>query len=201
MLISEIQIDTLSDQQITKFMFDGMQDDGCNGDLILVFGSRSGHRVKKAADLFNQNRAPLILVSGSERRWGEGEVSEAIWMRDYLIKLGIPADNILLETQADNTTENVIGSAFVMQKKIGLHMIKRILVVSAPFHVKRCHLTLKTYMPTWIEYTICPDDRQFGQWNNWNSDPKTKALVLNELNSIIKYVKMGILRDLEMDDI
>jgi len=198
MLLSEIQIDTLSEQQITKIMFEGMQDDGCNGDCILVFGSKSLHRVKKAADLFKNKRAPLILVSGSENRWGEGEVSEALWMKEHLLKLGVPDEQILLETQADNTTENVIGSSLVLQKKIGLHKVKRILIVSSPFHLKRCFLSLKTYMPYWIEYTYCPDDREFGQRDNWHRDPNSKKLVMLELQKIVQYVRMGILQDMDI---
>ncbi|MED1205738.1 YdcF family protein [Heyndrickxia acidicola] len=199
MFISQLKIEELTKEQITQFIFEGMEDDGQEGDCILVFGNRSLHRVKKAAQLYFDKRAPVILVSGSANRWPEGATAEAVWMRNHLIKMGVPEDKILMELEADNTTENVIGSAYVLQKKLGLHTVKRILAVSAPFHMKRCYLTLKTYMPTWIDYTLCPDDRPLGQKHNWQDDLQTEQLILKEMHSIIQYTKRGILLDREID--
>ena len=199
MFISQLKIEALSKEQVTQFIFDGMQDDGQAGDCILVFGNRSLHRVKKAAQLFFDKRAPVILVSGSSRRWGAGEIAEAVWMKNQLLQLGVPEDKILMELEADNTTENVIGSAYVLQKKFGLHKVKRILAVSAPFHMKRCCLTLKTYMPVWIDYSLCPDDRTSGQKHNWQEDPQAVRLVMKEIRSIVQYTKRGILVDREID--
>jgi uncharacterized SAM-binding protein YcdF (DUF218 family) len=198
--LSSIFPESLSRQQMTSLLFDGMQDDQKNGDCILLFGDRSSNRVRKAADLFFKKRAPYILVTGSGRRWGESEIPEALWMKQRLLQLGVPEDKILLELEADNTTENVIGSALVLQKILGLHKVKRILIVSAPFHIKRCYLTLKTYMPHWIEYSFCPDDRPFGRRDNWWEDPKEEYTVKKEIHSIVRYVRMGILDDIEVDD-
>ncbi|WP_347548734.1 YdcF family protein [Pseudalkalibacillus hwajinpoensis] len=195
MRLSEMNTDRLSIEELTTFMFDDTSDDGKSGDCILIFGAKTIHRVEKAARLYHNKRAPAILVTGSAARWGENETPEAIWMRNHLIDLGVREEHILLELEAANTTENVLASLMVLQRAFGLHTLKRLLIVSSPFHMKRCLLTLKTYMPDWIDYTLCADDRKVGQRSNWWTDPIEKARVLKEVNSISNYVKKGIIKD------
>ncbi|MFC4617574.1 YdcF family protein [Camelliibacillus cellulosilyticus] len=198
MLISEINPDSLSIYEMTQFIFGGIEDDGMLGDCIFVFGGKSTNRVKKAAHLFKSGRAPYILLTGGNSRWEKPE-PEAIWMRDLLLKEGIPKEKMLLESKAANTTENVVASLFVLQKKFSLHRIKRLLVVSSPYHMRRCALTLKTYMPNWISYTFCPDDRPYGQFYNWWKADKEKEYVMKEAHALVKYVRSGILSDEDID--
>lgn len=198
MRLSELDPDLLSREQVTSLLFDGIEDDGNNGDCILVFGARSLLRVEKALELYSAKRAPYILVTGSAARWGKDEIPEAIWMKDHLIKQGVPEEDILVELHASNTTENVIASMMVLQQKFGLHAIRRLLIVSSPFHMKRCLLTLMSYMPEGIQYTLCADNRKVGQRTNWWTDPVEEANVLKEVQSINKYAKMGILNDIEI---
>ncbi|MGE6204020.1 YdcF family protein [Guptibacillus hwajinpoensis] len=196
MMFSEVNLDNLSRQQITSFMFDSIVDDGKDGECILVFGAKTIHRVQKAARLYHNKRAPKILVSGSAARWGKEEESEAIWMKKHLFDFGVPEEDILLELEAANTTENVIASLMVLQRSFGLNHINRLLIVSSPYHMKRCHLTLTTYMPDWISYTLCPDDRESGQGGHWWKNDRENARVMKELHSMQKYIQKGILKDL-----
>ncbi|MDQ0482651.1 YdcF family protein [Guptibacillus hwajinpoensis] len=198
MRLSELNPDRLSKEQITSFMFDDTYDDGNNGDSILVFGAKTIHRVEKAAKLYHDKRAPSILVTGSAARWGVNEAPEAIWMKEHLTKLGVPDEDILIELEAANTTENVIASMMVLQQTYGLHIMKRLLIVSSPFHMKRCLLTLRTYMPDWISYTFCSDDRTVGQRDNWWTDSTERARVIKEVHSISKYAGLGIIKDADV---
>ncbi|MDP4552102.1 YdcF family protein [Alkalihalobacillus macyae] len=198
MRLSELNPDRLSKEQLTAFMFDDTCDDGNSGDCILVFGAKTIHRVEKAAKLYHDKRAPSILVTGSAARWGVNETPEAIWMKEHLTKLGVPDEDILVELEAANTTENVIASMMVLQQTYGLHMMKRLLIVSSPFHMKRCLLTLRTYMPDWITYTFCSDDRKVGQRGNWWTDSTEKARVMKEVHSISKYAGLGIIKDVDV---
>lgn len=201
MLISSLDPSTLTREQMTRLLFTNLVDDGKNGDCIFVFGGRSVSRIKKAGELFLANRAPYILVSGSAARWENKTTTEARWMKEHLIEMGVPEEKILLEEEAENTTENVVASAFILQRNFGLHTINRILVVSSPFHMKRCLLTLQTYMPSWIHYSYCPDDRPFGQKDTWWKDPVEEKKVLKEVPSLIRYVKEGILMDMDIGEL
>ncbi|GIP33936.1 YdcF family protein [Paenibacillus sp. J2TS4] len=197
MFISKLDPDRLTRQQMTQLLFDGIRDDGKKGDCIFLFGSRSSKRVMKAADLYKAGRAPYILLSGGTR-WGEIIPPEAERMRDQIVRLGVPESALLLEAESNHTGENVIASMLVLSRSIGLHKIRRLLVVTSPYHMRRCHLTLLTYMPRWIAYTLCPDERHDGQANNWWMLPKEKERVAQEARSLIRYVKEGMVIDTDL---
>lgn len=199
MLISEIQPETLTREQLTRFLFDGIQDDGKNGDCIFVFGGKSESRVKKAARLFRDNRAPWVLLTGGSARWENDDTPEAEWMKARIVKLGVPEDALLLEREAANTTENVVASMMVLQRAFGLNRVKRLVVVSSPYHMRRARMTLTTYMPRWVRYSLCPDDRPYGQRYNWWKSQKERERVMKEAASIVKYVRAGILLDEEVE--
>ena len=198
MWISKVNPEALKREQLTKLIFDGIRDNDKDGDCIFVFGGKSTNRVLKAAKLFKEKRAPYILLTGGSSRW-ELPQTEAEWMKDQLLTFDIPEEKILLECEASNTTENVIASMFVLQKKFSLHKVRRLLVVSSPYHVQRCLLTLKTYMPKWVGYSLCPDDRPYDQSYNWWKAEKEKQRVIKEAHSIVKYIQEGILLDYEID--
>ncbi|WP_027725599.1 YdcF family protein [Tuberibacillus calidus] len=198
MRLSEINPESLSRKQLTRLIFGGIHDDGKNGDCIFVFGGKTSHRVLKAAQLFKNKRAPYILLSGGSSRWDHPK-PEAEWMKEHLMAFDIPEACILTECEAANTTENVIGSMMVLQKKFSLHRIKRLLLVSSPYHMRRCELTCRTYMPDWIQYSLCPDNRPYGQSYNWWKAEKERQRVLKEATSLVKYVREGILMDCEMN--
>lgn len=120
-------------------------------------------------------------------------------MKEHLMAFDIPEACILTECEAANTTENVIGSMMVLQKKFSLHRIKRLLLVSSPYHMRRCELTCRTYMPDWIQYSLCPDNRPYGQSYNWWKAEKERQRVMKEATSLVKYVREGILMDCEMN--
>lgn len=198
LLISAIQPEQCSREQLTKLLFAGNEDDGRQGDCIFVFGSRSKERVVKAAELYQAGRAPYVLLSGGTR-WGQFPIAEALRMKEQALALGIPESALLLETDSNHTGENVIASMLVLDRAIGLNVIRRLLVVTSPYHMRRSHLTLLTYMPPWIGYTLCPDGRKHGQADNWWNDPKESERVFTEAKSLVSYVRQQKIIDGEIN--
>jgi hypothetical protein len=196
-LISNIEPEKLSRAQITKLIFDGICDDGQNGDCIFVFGGGRTERVEKAVELHQSKRAPLICMTGGSR-YGQTIPAEAITMRKWAIEQGIPASDILVETESNHTTENVLCSLLVLDRAVGLNHIRRLLVVSSPSHMRRCWLTLQTYMPHWIEYTLCPADGPYERRDNWWTTERGKRWVWKEVTSLVKYVRAGHIIDAEV---
>lgn len=199
MLISEMTPDELTRDQITKVIFGSQQDvdDGTlNGDCILVFGAMRTSRAVKAVELFKNSRAPYILFTGGDR-FGQRNTPESIFLRDEAIRLGVPSESILIETISNHTKENVMCSLTVLDRAIGLEKIKRLLLVSSPGHMRRCHLILKTFMPPWYEYVWCPDDLDLA--SNWYKDEEETNRVKAELNKVINGVKGKYFVDDEVD--
>ncbi|WP_062109282.1 YdcF family protein [Bacillus niameyensis] len=199
MEISELNPDQLSDKEIHKLLYTNMDDDVEKGDCIFVFGSRiaSKYRLPKALQLYREGRANKILFSGGSV-WEGSPHPEAVLLKNEAIKLGIPEKDILVETQSRNTKENVLASLLVLDRYFQLHHINRLLIVTSNYHMRRTFLTLKTYMPSWIEYSFCPAENQSTKKDNWFLSEKGRARATEEAKKIIKYVRWGALMDEEL---
>lgn len=201
MLISQMNAEELSREQITKVVFgsESEVDDGTQSvDIIFVFDGKNLDRVWKAVELYKNGRAPYILFAGGDR-FGEWEQPEAAMMRDEAMKMGVPSESILIETMSNHTKENVIASLIVLDRALGLQQIQRLLFVSAPSHMRRCQLLLKTFMPPWYEYVWCPDNRSQGKRDNWWTEPVEEKRAIGELKKVIRGVKGRYFIDADID--
>ena len=101
-------------------------------DVILVFGGvmrseRSGHpypdlgpsadRVWHAARLYHAGRAPKVILSGGNNDWENDLHSQARAMAQFLVDLGVPASDIVLEERSRNTYENARYCADLMRMR------------------------------------------------------------------------------------
>ncbi|MEM6611213.1 MAG: ElyC/SanA/YdcF family protein, partial [Cyanobacteria bacterium P01_C01_bin.72] len=131
MKLSEIDVNKLSQNQITQILFGNAGDDRKQGDCIFTFGGRGIERVHKAVELFNLKRAEYILFSGG---YGYGKYTYPLsWtMRDNAIKLNVPEDKILVEDRSNHSKDGAIASLFTLEDKFGIHRITNLLVISIP---------------------------------------------------------------------
>jgi uncharacterized SAM-binding protein YcdF (DUF218 family) len=199
MKLSEVRLEQVHANNralIDRILFEGMADDGADGDVALVFGSKKAarYRVPVAVQLYQANRTGKLLMTG-----GKLDVPEARQMADRAMELGIPAEHIYLETSANNTTENVTESMKLLERQIGLDQLKRILVVTTHYHMRRCWLTLKTHMPQHIGYSFCPANDLTTRRDNWWMNEEGAERVLREVKALIGYAKQGIITDYEWD--
>ena len=195
MLLSDFDEDNLSINDINNILFTIPKDDLCNGDCIWVFGSRHfiDERLNVAVKLYKEKRAPFILFSGGKGK--KGVVAEAKAMKEKALSLGIPEEAILTEEESYNTTENVLCSMLVLERKFLLQNIKRLLVVSSPFHIQRLSLTISRYMPRWIEYSFCYNEDSPTSNKNWLNDSVSKKRVEKEAKGIVYYAKNKYIDD------
>ncbi|WP_409294249.1 YdcF family protein [Peribacillus sp. SCS-26] len=198
MLISELDSENLTDSQMDRLLFKNMKDDNRNGDCIFVAGSRKAvhYRLPKAVQLYESGRAGKILFSGGVT-WPGDEFPEAVCLKNRAEALGIPEKDILIEDKSLHTKENVLASLLVLDREFHLHTIGRLIVVTAAFHMRRLHITMKTYMPGWISYTLCPVHDSTSK--NWKTSETGRMRVEAESKKLISYVKMGALSDENID--
>lgn len=199
MKISDLNPNNLTDKEIHKLLYTNLDDDLEKGDCIFLFGSRtaSKYRLPKAFQLYREGRANKILFSGGAV-WENSPNSEAVLLKNEAIKLGIREEDLLVETQSRNTKENVLASLLVLDRYFQIHNINRLLIVTSNYHMRRTYLTLKTYMPSWIEYSFCPAENQSTKKDNWFLSKKGRERVTEEARKIIKYVRCGALIDEEL---
>ncbi|MEE9274763.1 MAG: YdcF family protein, partial [bacterium] len=88
-------------------------------------------RTVRAAQLYHEGRAPLLLFSTGGTTYAH--LSEAAAMARFARSLGVPPKAILLEEKSRNTEENARFTAALLRER----GIARILLVTDPIHMRR----------------------------------------------------------------
>lgn len=178
--------------EITKYIF--LKSNPQKADLAFVFGTRYQEATSKAYELYRDKLVPLMLVCGGINRI-TGE-NEALAMSKKLINLGVKQKDLLLEKKSTNTLENVVFSKQLLDKKVGLNDIKKIIAVVKNYHSRRALMTLKKYFPNNIEIIpVTYDVFGFTETNWFESEIGTEK-VSGEMDRIQKYLKKGDIQEL-----
>jgi uncharacterized SAM-binding protein YcdF (DUF218 family) len=121
-------------------------DEARPADAIVIFGAAqySGHpspvfkaRLDHGYDLFQRHLAPVIITTGGQG--GDPKFSEGGVGRDYLFARGVPDQNLIAETQSDDTSESVLRVGIIMNRN---HM-HTCIAVSDPYHLYRIRRMLE----------------------------------------------------------
>lgn len=129
---------------VTNYL--GEEDKPEKSDLIFVFGSRNLGRIQKAVELWKQDLAPIIFVSGSRPHYQdqEGE-SEAVVFKNYTIKQGIPEEKIFIEPNSITFADNARRSLNLMDEKEIPY--SKMILISAWFSLRRAWSHMMKYVP------------------------------------------------------
>jgi uncharacterized SAM-binding protein YcdF (DUF218 family) len=92
-----------------------------------------------ASELYHAAKAPLILLSGGNVFKSSTVPPEAELARRILEEWGIPPSAILTEDQSRSTHENAVFS----QRILAARGIRRILLVTSAFHMRRAAATFR----------------------------------------------------------
>ena len=149
------------------------QDGGQTVDAIVVLGRGSGFRparVAVAADLWQQQRAPLIFTSGT---------GDAIEMGQMLEAADVPEAAIDGEPCSRTTNENALFTAALLQPQ----GIKRLILVTDPPHMVRSLLTFRS-----VGFDVIPHPSPLPTGMDFKN---RQMLVLREWIGLLGYGLMG----------
>jgi uncharacterized SAM-binding protein YcdF (DUF218 family) len=138
----------------------------------MVDVSERGDRVLYAAQLYNEGKAPLVVVSGGHLSWDETKRSEAVDMATLLSLMGVPETAIVKEPESLNTYENAVFVRRILEPQ----GIRRILLVTSAFHMPRSRLIFKKQG---FEVVPAPTDFLIPFPNEDNVDTSLQAQVIN----------------------
>jgi uncharacterized SAM-binding protein YcdF (DUF218 family) len=95
-------------------------------------GTDTVYRCLKAAELYHQGkRCPILVCGGSSGRNSSGPALAPL-MKDFLRKLGVMADDVIVEDTSLTTHENAVEAAKLLNGR-GLH---RVLLVTDATHLE-----------------------------------------------------------------
>lgn len=199
MRISELQPEKLTNHQKTALLYHHIEDDMRSGDCIFVPGSSKAveYRLPKAIQLYNEGRAGKMLFSGGAI-WEENSLTEAELLAEESMRQGVPDKDVLIENKSKHSKENVLASMLILDREYDLHLIRRLIIVTAAIHMRRMHLIMQTYMPSWIAFSLCTVEDRNTKEHNWFDNPHGRERVEKETSKLIDYVKRGIIVDEEV---
>ncbi len=142
---------------------------GWNSSLALT-SMIEGARVLEAARVFEMIAPAWIISSGGSFDPDAPQHGSAITMRDELVRLGVPAERIVLEKVALNTRDEALQIA-PMLRTLG---IASVVIVTSDSHMRRA---LGTFRAVGVEAVpaIAPDPRKPDHWIDWIL-PRSNAL-------------------------
>jgi uncharacterized SAM-binding protein YcdF (DUF218 family) len=118
-----------------------------SADVIVVLSGSSTYieRTKKAADLYREGRAPLVLLTDDQTRGGWSSalqrnpffVERAV---DELIKQGVPAEKIRIAPGLASSTH---AEALLIKDYAAAQGLRSILVVTSAYHSRRALRSLR----------------------------------------------------------
>lgn len=116
-------------------------------EVILGFGSFDDNVARRSAALYLQGYAPKILFTGGLGRCTVGLYTqpEAERFRDVAVSLGVPEENILVESKSANTKENIQFTRQLLEKTHTSH--GSILGVHKPYMERRIAAAMGVYWP------------------------------------------------------
>src|SRR5215213_7276310 len=116
-------------------------------DAILVLCSHDERVAERAAQLFHEGWAPLVIFSG-----GQGAITRTLWNEPeaerfarIAASLNVPRESILIETESTNTGENVGFTKRLLAER-GLDP-QTFIVVQKPYMERRAFATFRKLWP------------------------------------------------------
>jgi uncharacterized SAM-binding protein YcdF (DUF218 family) len=160
-------------------------------DVAIVLGGFSGYdeqqemvqfhtatdRLMAGIQLYKTGKAKKLMISSGSGSLFKPNLKEALFIKDYLISIGIPESDLIIESNSRNTRENAIESAKILNKEYPNG--KFILITSATHmpRAKRCFN--KVNIPTIpysvdhqsgprkfiVDHLLLPNARCLSKWN------------------------------------
>ncbi|MDO4519507.1 MAG: YdcF family protein [Eubacteriales bacterium] len=182
-------------KRAADFIF--VDDELQKSDIIFVPGNGYPQNAERAAQLYHLGYAPYILPSGrysitagefsgvlvNKEKYNGDYETEWEFMKDVLIKNGVPEQAILCEEHATFTYENAIYSRQVTDAT-GIEIKKAILCCKS-YHARRALMYYELLYPE-TEIRVSPSCTDSITKENWNQSEEGIDSVTGEIQRLFK---------------
>lgn len=145
-----------------------------NADALIVLSGDNFYadRATRAAELFREGKAPLIVASGRRLRPNAG-IAEL--MEHDLVERGVPKDKILRFTHDADSTREEAEALVKLAKTRKWH---KTIVVTSNYHTRRARYIFNRVFPQGIEVRVASArDGDFDPQRWWEKRKSTKELM------------------------
>lgn len=158
-------------------------------DAIIAFGSYDPSVGQRAAELFLEGYAPLLVFSGgqsdSTKEWDK---SEADTFLDIALKKGIDREHILIENKSSNSGENIAFTKKLLAEED--KTVTTAIIVHKPFMERRVYATLQKQWPE-LDIMVTSPDLDFSYYENLLGYDRAVGDLVGDLERIKKYPELG----------
>ncbi len=173
-------------------------------DAIVVLCSHDTVVAERAAQLFLDGLAPLVVFSG-----GLGSITKNLWSEPeanqfarIAVRMGVSADRILIENRSTNTGENVAFTRRLLADR-GLDL-RRFIVVQKPYMERRAYATFRKVWPEAEVMVTSPRlslDEYLGRYSHERLDADDViSIMVGDLQRIRLYAARGFQIPQEIPD-
>ena len=155
------------------------QDELRPADAIVAVSGDEGQRLKTAVALKQDDWAPLLIFSGAAR--DPQSPSNAAIMRRAAIGVGVAPEDILVEESSLNTKQNAENTSEIIRAR----GMKRIILVTSPYHQRRTSLEFRQALGTSVEIINYSARDTSWAWSRWWLTPRGWYLTLTETPKLI----------------
>jgi uncharacterized SAM-binding protein YcdF (DUF218 family) len=142
-------------------------------DALIVLGDDNiyADRATRAAELFREGKAPVVVASGRRLRPNAG-IAEL--MEHDLIERGVPKDKIVRLTHDAGSTEE---EAEALKKLVKERKWKSVIVVTSNYHTRRARFIFHKVFPQGVESRVASArDGDFDPQHWWEKRKSIKEL-------------------------
>jgi len=113
----------------------GIASTHANAPTDRVYFSHSADRIVHAYELYQLRKIEKILITGGDGSLVNTQFKEAFELQKFLLRVGVPEQDILLDTIADNTYENAVETVKILNQ-LSIHQEETVIITSA-LHMRR----------------------------------------------------------------
>jgi uncharacterized SAM-binding protein YcdF (DUF218 family) len=154
---------------------------------------RSTDRILQALELYKDGYIKKIFITGGSGKILNQEHKESVILYNYLVKIGIPAEDIIIEQKSRNTYENAVESAKILKPETNSDSY---LLITSAFHMRRansCFTKAGFCCDVYVtdryagdrrftfDHLIVPNIHAFDRW----------TVLIHEISGYIMYKIMG----------
>lgn len=132
-------------------------------DAAIVMGSypaKALPRIQKAADLYHRRLVKKLILTGKPLVEG---MTEAQWLRQWAISLGVAEDDLLLEEAATNSKENMLFCRPIIEA----HGFRSVIIIQQEFSQVRGYLTARKQLAGLHLRLINQPASALPYWSRW----------------------------------
>lgn len=105
--------------------------------LKRIHFQRSSDRIFHALRLYKAGIVQKIFISGGAAYISKSYEKESIFLKDYLLQIGVPDSVILIESESRNTFENAVFTKKILQERGHFSEKEKYVLFTSGYHMRR----------------------------------------------------------------